>query len=309
MRKVSRSKKSLYTVFKIISFVISVYVIAGCNFVKTEKAEKSETSYGFATFVLQWNNLISGYTLPQTICYCFYPVGGGPMIQTEGDADSAKIALPAGTYRLLLFNSDVENIRFRNMNGFDLAEVNFPVASEYIKRNLSPLYGYSIDEITIHPGQNIDFNVSPYSLVKHINLDVKITGKSLVESCKASLSGIAPTLNFSTRSSADSCECVTIPFSLETSPGGFKRDLLIWNISSELKTKGCSTSNVLNFDFTLNDGSTASAAIDLGTMLSEYSQQYMTIKVDASIKKNPSPSVSINSWNVQPVKTKEENEL
>lgn len=101
-----------------ILFITSLVIECSCE--RSDEPKKEST--GFITYTLRWDSVIPGFPAPEKLRYCIYPSEGGPMIQTDGDANSMMLFLPPATYKILVFNYDAKNIDFRNMSRFDEAE-------------------------------------------------------------------------------------------------------------------------------------------------------------------------------------------
>lgn len=103
-----------------IASLLILAVILECSCERSEAPER--ISSGFITYTLCWDSAIPGFPIPEKIRYCIYPSEGGPMIQTDGDASGIKLALPPGTYDILVFNYDAHNVGFRGMREIEKAE-------------------------------------------------------------------------------------------------------------------------------------------------------------------------------------------
>ena len=103
-----------------------ILMIITCFIKCSTKEEPEQSSYGFISYSLKWEQALSGHESPKKVRYCFYPLEQGAMTQIEGDADGLKFTLPPDKYRLLVFNCDADNIAFRNMNTFETAEAYIP---------------------------------------------------------------------------------------------------------------------------------------------------------------------------------------
>ncbi|MDL2277763.1 DUF5119 domain-containing protein [Parabacteroides sp. OttesenSCG-928-G07] len=252
--------------------------------------------YGFATFTIQWDDLIPPQNLPKTIRYCFYPANNGAMIQTEGDAHSMKIALPPGSYRLIAFNSDIQNTQFHYMNKFDAAEAFLPVEYEQGEHTIKPLYATVVNEVKIIPGQNKLINISLSPMIQNVRFKININNPDAIQSCEASISGVASSAKFSTRNTGVSSRDI-IPFTMNRSERGFERNLVLFDTTSESPTQ--KENNQLKLDFTLKDGRKVSSVVDLGNPIEAYDQQNIIIEIDATIEPKTSPLLILGSWDVK----------
>ncbi len=276
-----------------------------CSLIKCSCGEEEtpKARYGFVTFTTQWNSLLPGHMTPKTLRYCFYPSGNGAMIQTEGDANNLKFALPPDTYRVLVFNCDVENIEFSSMQKFDAAEASLNSSAEQKEYMPSPLYAVTIDQLTVSPGNTTSLSIEPKPLMQHIVFNIKVENGQSIRHCSASLSGISPAIKFRNRNRKDSSS-VSIPFSMEKTDEGFMRNILLLDAQNDTATKR-SESNMLKLDFLLTNNRIVSSTVDLGMLLSIHDNQNIQVEVNASIDNTSSTSITFRNWEVKPLKSEE----
>ena len=98
-------------------FIIGLVLECSCE--RSEEPEKRGT--GYITCTLRWDSVVAGSPVPEKLRYCIYPSEGGPMIQTDGNANGITLFLPPDKYNVLVFNYDAKNIGFRNMSKFEEA--------------------------------------------------------------------------------------------------------------------------------------------------------------------------------------------
>lgn len=301
MRELRLSERKAGLLLKILVLVLGVIL---CSMIKCSCGEEDapKARYGFVTFTMQWNYLLPGHEMPRNLRYCFYPSGQGAMIQTEGDCNSLKFALPPGTYRVLIFNCDAENIRFESMQTFEAAEAALMASTEQTENALTPLYAV-VDTLTIIPGQNLDYQTEPKPLVQQVFFNIKVENGESIRRCSASLSGVMPALKLSNRNRKDT-SFVTLPFSMEKTGNGFKQDILLLDVLNDTTVES-PQSNMLKLDFLLINNRIVTSTVDLGDMLSTYDKQHIVVEVSASIDKSSSPSVSFHNWKVRPLYSEE----
>lgn len=95
-------------------FIIGMVLECSCE--RSEEPEKRGT--GYITCTLRWDSVVAVSPVPEKLRYCIYPSEGGPMIQTDGNANGITLFLPPDKYNVLVFNYDAKNIGFRNMSKF-----------------------------------------------------------------------------------------------------------------------------------------------------------------------------------------------
>ena len=75
-------------------FIIGMVLECSCE--RSEEPEKRGT--GYITCTLRWDSVVAGSPVPEKLRYCIYPSEGGPMIQTDGNANGITLFLPPDKY-------------------------------------------------------------------------------------------------------------------------------------------------------------------------------------------------------------------
>ena len=203
-----------------ILFITSLVIECSCE--RSDEPKKEST--GFITYTLRWDSVIPGFPAPEKLRYCIYPSEGGPMIQTDGDANSMMLFLPPATYKILVFNYDAKNIDFRNMSRFDEAEAYIlqTKATGQASQGITPLYGFVVDSLEITPGQDKSGTLVLTPLVRHVTFTVQVDKPEEIKTCKGSLSGVSTSLNLSKRKVVTEAS-TNVEFDMETSDKRSKR--------------------------------------------------------------------------------------
>ncbi len=220
------------------------------------------------------------------------------MIQTEGDANSLKFALPPDTYRVLIVNCDVNNVRFSSMQQLENAEISLHDAAEQQDIMPSPLYAVVVDSLTITPDHTLTLAVEPKPMVQQLKFNIHITNSESIRQCSASLSGLPPAILLKNRTRKDTAR-VTVPFSMEKTNTGFTRDLFVLDALNDMVAGG-SGSHQLKVDFLMPNNRIVSSTVDLGFFLSATDRQNIVVDVNATIHPSASPSVTFSNWEVKP---------
>lgn len=279
-----------------------ILMIITCFIKCSTKEEPEQSSYGFISYSLKWEQALSGHESPKKVRYCFYPLEQGAMTQIEGDADGLKFTLPPDKYRLLVFNCDADNIAFRNMNTFETAEAYIPAtkATGYTTSGRIPLYGIAIDELEVeaNEGNSNTREFSMASLIREVTIDIKVDGMEYIKECKGELAGVPAAFNLSKQEIVPE-KTTTVNFETTTSTEGVKTNVLILGTTPKSGVKPpILPTNEVRLDFTLNDGSTTSSTLDLGNSIGETEGNNVNIDVSVAVKKNVSFSVTIKNWEV-----------
>lgn len=275
-----------------------IFIMA--TLIKCSNDKNEEELEGMIHYSFNWDKALSGHSVPTRLYYCFYPTDGGPCIQTESNADGLEFFLPPATYNLLIFNCDVENIKFRNMNDFETAEAYIPTgkATENVHSDITPLYGIAVENVVVKKRGNTKVEMSPVPLVREVVLLVNVEGMQNVTSCKGSLSNISYALNLS-RQEVITETATDLPFEATPSEEGISANVMILGKSTSQGEEPAPTStHEVNLNFTLEDGSTVSSSVDIGTSLEETEGSKVEIQIDATIERLDAFILRINHWDV-----------
>lgn len=281
---------------------VCIILIITC-FIKCSPEDKSEqSSYGFISYSLKWEQAMSGYKNPQKLRYCFYPQEKGAMTQIEGNADGLQFTLPPDKYRLLIFNCDADNIQFRNMESFETAEAYIPEtkASGSVTSGRTPLYGIAINDLKVEAdeGTQNKREFSPTPLIREVTLDIKVDGMEYIKDCKGGLSGVPSAFNLSKLEIVPD-KTTTVNFETTPSKEGVKANIMILGTAPKQgETPPTTPTNEVKLDFTLTDGSTSSSTLDLGESIGTTEGNNVNVDVSVTVEKTASFTVKINKWEV-----------
>lgn len=281
-------------ILTIILFIIGTLI--KCS----DDGKPGEGSEGMLYYSFNWDKALSGHSTPKRIYYCFYPVENGPSIQTESGADGLAFFLPPGTYNLLVYNCDAENISFRNLNNFETAEAYIPVgkASEKEISQISPLYGIVVKNLLVKSGENDPVQLSPAPLVREVIFNINVQGMQNVKSCNGSLSNISYALNLSTQEVVPETAGV-LAFETTPSADGVHANVMILGKSTPKDEEPSPTiSHEVTLNFILEDGSALTSSVDLGDALENTDGHRVEIHIGATIEKAYSFTLEINHWEV-----------
>ena len=147
-------------------FIIGMVLECSCE--RSEEPEKRGT--GYITCTLRWDSVVAGSPVPEKLRYCIYPSEGGPMIQTDGNANGITLFLPPDKYNVLVFNYDAKNIGFRNMSKFEEAEAYISSLEdlEACQDEVIPLYVATIRSVEVEGDteKHKELTLSPFFLSK-----------------------------------------------------------------------------------------------------------------------------------------------
>lgn len=246
-----------------------------------KKAETSSSrQYGTATFIIDWKHIGVESIEQHTLCYCFYPLNNGPMIQTESNTGTLKMALPPGKFGLLVYNDNNRSIKLRHRNQLDRAEAYF-ADKEEDDAPLSSLYGATYHDLVIVADQHKTITLTPTYFTKRVLFEIEVDEKDRdkIKECKGLLSGVAPVLHVSDRA-VNRENTVEVPLYLQKKAGKFEGQLFLWDGSEDANRK---VSHELILSFTLSDGQTLTSRLDIGSAFFNITQQNIRLKATASI--------------------------
>ncbi|MDH6313857.1 hypothetical protein M2137_002648 [Parabacteroides sp. PFB2-10] len=262
------------------------YVIACCLLVcllffsckKQADNSSSSRQYGTVTFTINWESIGVEYAEQNTLCYCFYPLNNGPMIQTESSTGTLKIALPPGKYGLLVYNSNNNTIKLRNRSQFDHAEAYFNIKEED-DASSSPLYGTIHHDLLVVADKHETITLTPTYFTKCVLFDIKLDEKDMgkIKGCKGVLTGVTPALHVSNRK-MNRTSTTQLPIFLQKTSDGFEGKLFLWDGDTSQQV-----SHELILTFTLFDGQKMSSTLGIGPALFDIKKQDIRMKVNASV--------------------------
>ena len=128
-------------------------------------------------------SVVAGSPVPEKLRYCIYPSEGGPMIQTDGNANGITLFLPPDKYNVLVFNYDAKNIGFRNMSKFEEAEAYISSLEdlEACQDEVIPLYVATIRSVEVEGDteKHKELTLSPFFLSKDSSLNLSNERKGI----------------------------------------------------------------------------------------------------------------------------------
>ncbi|MCD8270432.1 MAG: DUF5119 domain-containing protein [Parabacteroides sp.] len=132
--------------------------------------------------------------LPSVMSYYFYKDGIGSPIVRRGDASGYEGSLPAGHYKVVVCNTDCENVLLETDDGYDAAcgkarQVSSLKSSAVAIVQPGNLYGIGCAQIDIGGDEIAVKELAPAGLVRQLELNIKITGCGTGEVQPGKLSG------------------------------------------------------------------------------------------------------------------------
>ncbi len=202
--------------------------------------------------------------------YQFYKDGTGSPVVRRGDAWGYEGTLPAGYYKVVVCNTDCENVLLETENGYDGAcgrarQVSSLKSSPVLIAQPGNLYSTGCEQIDIGGEEIAVRELSPASVVRRLELNIKITSGETgevvqCEKLTGRLTGLSPGVYLSSGKPFSGTSAFMVFESELTSSGVYTT---IQNLFS-LPEKDAGSSPVsLLLDMELADGIEVSTSIDI----------------------------------------------
>ncbi len=278
------------------ALVIIVCIIGGYVLFVGSKQKTTPVSsqYGYVSFVVQWDSISKHDTSEDILRFCFYPADDGPMIQTDTDSGSLRIALASGKYGLLVYNYGKESFELRNRTHFKNAEVAFREEENgYLKATSKPIYGMVIHEFEVKPNQDVTTTITPTFFTKSVYFKINLPEDhhKHIGDCKGMLSGVSPFLSIPDRIiERNTTTSLSLPFRKNES--GFEGQTLLLDGTSNRDDRG-ETPHELTLYFTLNNGKTMTSTLNLGSGLLDIRQQDILVNIEALMNTISEPEINL----------------
>lgn len=223
---------------------------------------------GRVRLLLDWKRQTGAQSSSMT-CY-FYKDGTGSPVVRHGDASGYEGTLPAGHYKVVVCNTDCENVLLETENGYDKAcgrarQASGLKSSSVLIVQPSNLYGTGCGEVDIGGEETAVKELAPANLVRSLELNIKVTGGETgetVESRKLSgrLTGLSPGVYLSNGKPLSGTPAI-VAFEPElASSGAYTATLNLFNLPEEENT---GSPVELQLDMTLADGKEVGTSTDI----------------------------------------------
>lgn len=132
---------------------------------------------GRVRLVLDWQIR----SLPPVMAYYFYKDGTGSPLVRKGDASGYEGSLAAGSYKVVVCNTDYENVLLETDNGYDKAcgrarQVSALKSSVVSIVQPGNLYATGCEQVDVGGEETVVRELSPANLVRSLELNIKVTG-------------------------------------------------------------------------------------------------------------------------------------
>ena len=219
-------------------------LLTGC--VKRELEVRPTSEMGRVELALDWEGVEER---PAEVRFLFYGADGALAKEQTAHADGFAGELPAGTYRMVMHNTDALQVDYRGMDKHETAEV-FARHTEYSRKSferhepgipciLEPqfVYGAGICRefatIEVVAGQTTTATIAPRLLTRQLEFRFKVKAKAEVLTLAGVVNGVAPGVLLAsgehTTSSSCAVEFAASPVTRSTTNDYFTR-LSVFNL-------------------------------------------------------------------------------
>lgn len=220
--------------------------LSGCkSSTRVEPVDPSEKK-GDVEFTIDWSKIHQGEESPKIVKAYFYPKTGGDPTIVEIKEDKISQKFPSGFYDILVFNEDDENVAFQNMDKFDTAEAVVKYFHTRADDEPTPtpknIYIKALHDKIIPEDGTIKEDITPEPLTRRFSFTIKIDKhKDAINGCEIILTGMASSVNLSTRKFSEpedikiypqSCDDEINLFSFSPVKGDIKEVSIIINFKS-----------------------------------------------------------------------------
>lgn len=255
-------------------FMCGVVLLCGCCRRKLDHG----TLRGYVEIALDWSGAAAA---PAGSELWFYPQDGSQPFKYNCQANVFRGELPKGTYRIIVHNTDAEEVSYRGMNSYSTAEVyankkTEPEPEEYrVKAGSSTLISeprqvYGTGQCgagqTFEVGYRDTLNttVSPVALTRTVSFRFDVTNMANIASVDGYLEGVAGGVYLATGKRAYGQSCTTAFTTTEVSGTGgtsYLTQIRVFGLSSQ--DEGKNGSNTACVRLTKEDGTVHETLVDI----------------------------------------------
>lgn len=276
-----------------LSLLLMAAVVTGCV-----KRELDCITGESVKITFDWSHLPDSRDIPPAMELRFYGNDGTCLFSQQSSSDVFCGWLPAGKYRVLIYNPDAIGMAFYNMESYADAQIwtlpqqenDGPHNQPEYPRNA---YGLSIGELSVHTGQRNDTTVIPLTYTRNIILQLEMNGytEELAE-CSATIGGLSQALSLSTGLPAGSATA-SVSTRLQPDNNAFKGSFHVLGNDKDHP-------NILTLQFMFADGFRKTLTKDVTASLDKLNKQpaghSLIIKLTADVNMDGMFELTLTDW-------------
>lgn len=283
------------TFFSIYTVIIGLILLSCSNEIPYGKTAIKHP----ISLTLNWDNLITNGNPPDSIYFLFYSTSSSRVYKFASHKNELHKSLPPGDYQVLVFNYNVKSLEFRNMDKYETAEVALvnQTKTEDIMPEPDLLYGTNIDHFVVGVNNHVPQKVTPQKLVQNISFKIAVDKIANIKECNGTISGVSSALNLSKNTVVTQAPSCTTPINTVHTGEKIIANVLVLGIQPKEENQP-DIQNIVQLNFTLHDGSTASAEIDLTEKMQQVDNNDVDIEIEAHINQDGSITLtaSVSVW-------------
>lgn len=266
----------------------------GCAY---QTPEEDWEKNGGVRLSLDWRSQ-TGY--PAAMTWYFYKDGTGQPVVRRGDASGYEGTLPQGAYKVVVCNNDCENVLLETDNGYEQACGRARKASSLKSSTVSivqpgNLYAAGCERINVSGEETAVAELTPTSLVKQLELNIKVTGpdadRVALKKLSGSLTGVSQGVYLSSGKPLVDMPA-SVAFEPEATTTGLYTTTL--NLFSLPEQEADGNAVGLQLDMELADGRAVSTSTDItGEIGDAFAENTFSVILDLTVRYDGINSLSI----------------
>lgn len=280
---------TLQKLIPVLLLSVSSLFFGGC----TRQGLQDLPTEGTASITLDWGNLYSGDTTPTGV-KCYFYGSKGTAFEKDSSSTGVTQALPADTYKVLIYNTGASNVTYSGLESYSGATVSASSPTKAAATLLQPscVYSVGMENLVVSAGNTVSTSMKPLDLVKRADIKIALTGKtSTIGSCSCSLDGIVGNVNLATGTIQSTTG--VIGSALTAATGSYESTLSFFGRASGAK-------NNLSVTVGFTGGGSRTTSVDISSELAKLGTTGAGVNIDLSIKVSDTEilvtGITVHDW-------------
>lgn len=249
--------------------------------------------------IFDWSARNEADKVPDEMTLLIYPGNTDAPIRKEVSSNRAVVNLPMGTYQVIAVNNDSEKATLRGESTYETAEM-YAIATPIRSTNLLPDIDKAIYAANAGSGMAVKgkegntLTLKLQAIVQKLKFEVIVELDKTIQSCSATLSGIAPAVNLSTlqplRENPGS-----IPLVFTVTGSEMEGEVRVFGANPDVAGAD-RVSNKLLLDFSFTDGSQTTVPIDVTEAMNHLQNHEITISIKVQSNNSLELSGQVVKW-------------